>query len=128
MAQCDEGYICDVCQKEVEDIVDSDLYLSFIIGETEPQALFARPERHIRCNPVQAQFIVDDAFEAVMVAGPSEKSRLDPVYVAAQELLVTRGWKRLQEIAGQPIPIEEYPLPEVRERFASCLERLADDA
>lgn len=128
MVQCDRGYICDVCQQEVEDIVDSDLYLSFIIGETEPRALFATPERHIRCNPVQAQFIVDDAFEPVTVAGPAAKSRLDPTWVAAQELLVTRGWRRLREIAGQQIPIAEYPLPEVRERFASRLERQENSA
>lgn len=118
MARCDQGYICDVCQAEVEDIVDSDLYLSFIIGEIESRALFLRPERHIRCNPVQAQFIVDEQFEPVIADGPCDKRRLDPTYVAAQELLVTRGWRRLQEVAGKQIPIMEYPLPEVCERLA----------
>ena len=118
MARCDQGYLCDVCHEEVEDLIDSDLYLSFIIGETEPRALFLRPERHIRCNPVQAQFIVDAEFGPVTVEGPFDKRRLDPAYVAAQELLVTRGWRRLREVVGMQIPINEYPLPEVCARLA----------
>ena len=118
MARCDQGYICDVCHTEVEDIVDSDLYLSFIIGETDPRALYLRSERHIRCNPVLAQFIVDEKFDPVSVEGSFDKRGLDPAYVTAQESLVTRGWRRLQEVAGSPIPIPEYPLPEVCERLA----------
>jgi hypothetical protein len=27
---------------------------------------------------------------------------------------VTRGWRRLKEIAGLDLPIVDYPLPEVR--------------
>ena len=34
-------------------------------------------------------------------------------FVQEQESLLTRGWKRLQEIAGDEIAIIEYPLPEV---------------
>lgn len=118
MARCDQGYLCDVCGDEVPEIVDSDLYLSFVIGLVEPRELLARPERHIRCNPVQAQFIVDERFEPVVVEGVFDKRRMDPESVRNQEILVTRGWRRLQELAGQSLPFIEYPLPEVRERLA----------
>lgn len=117
MARCDQGYLCDVCGDEVEDLIDSDLYLSFVIGAVEPRELSSRPERHIRCNPVQAQFIVDERFEPVVVEGPFDKRRLDPASVREQESLVTRGWQRLQEVAGQQISILEYPLPEVCARY-----------
>ena len=33
MAPCDQGYLCDVCGDEVEEIFESDLYLRFVIGE-----------------------------------------------------------------------------------------------
>ena len=116
MARCERGYLCDVCGDEVAEIPDSDLYLSYIVGLVESKSLLARPERHIRCNPVQAQFIVDENFPPVTVEGPFGKRSLDPRYVAAQEDLLTRGWRRLQEVASLGIAISEYPLPEVRAR------------
>lgn len=116
MARCDQGYLCDVCGKEVPEIVDSDLYLSFILGLVEARALLSRPERHIRCNPVQAQFIVDERFPPVVADGDFDKRRFDAEYVQTQEELVTRGWRRLQEVGALGIPISEYPLPEVRQR------------
>jgi len=118
MARCERGYLCDVCGEEVSEIVDSDLYLSFILGLVDAQALLSRPERHIRCNPVQAQFIVDARFPPLAAAGAFDKRRLDPEYVRSQEELVTRGWRRLQEVQGLQIPISEYPLDEVRRRRA----------
>ena len=118
MARCERGYLCEVCGDEVAEICDSDLYLSYIVGLVDSRALLARPERHVRCNPVQAQFIVDEAFPPVTVEGPFDKRNLDAEYVRAQEDLVTRGWGRLQELAGLSIPLIEYPLPEVRERLA----------
>jgi hypothetical protein len=118
MARCERGYLCDVCGDEVAEMFDSDLYLSYVIGLIEPRALLAHPERHIRCNPVQAQFIVDEEFPPLAVEGAFDKRRLDPEYVRAQEDLVTRGWRRLQELPGQSLPLIEYPLPEVRERLA----------
>ena len=114
MARCERGYLCDVCGEEVAEIVDSDLYLSYIVGLVDSRALLARPERHIRCNPVQAQFIVDARFPLVTVEGPFGKQALDPQYVAAQEDLLTRGWRRLQEVGTLGIAISEYPLPEIR--------------
>jgi hypothetical protein len=116
MAKCDQGYLCEVCGDEVEDITDSDLYLRYVIGEITPQALLAAPERHLRCNPTQAQFIVDETFEPVEVEGPFDKRTLDPVEVARREELVTRGWRRLQDVRRLGLPISEYPLDEVRAR------------
>ena len=116
MAKCDQGYLCDVCGDEVDNIRDSDLYLRFVTGQITAQQLLGSPERHLRCSPVTAQFIVDDAFEPVSVDGPFSKSELDPDYVAEQETLTTRGWQRLQELAeiSHTIPVSEYPLPEFR--------------
>ena len=116
MAKCDQGYLCEVCGDEVEDITESDLYLRFVLGEIEARSLLTAPERHIRCNPVQAQFIVDPAFEPVVVEGAFAKRELDPEDVARREELVTRAWRRLQEVRGLGIPISEYPLEEVRAR------------
>ena len=59
MARCDQGYLCDVCGGDVEAIVDSDLYLRYVMGEVDPLALPTMPERHIRCNPAIAQYVVD---------------------------------------------------------------------
>ncbi len=119
MARCERGYLCDVCGKEVAEIADSDLYLSFILGLVDARALLSRPERHIRCNPVQAQFIVDERFPRVIAEGAFDKRGLDPEFVRVQEVLLTRGWRRLQEVRGLQIPISEYPLEEVRQRRAN---------
>lgn len=110
MAQCEQGYLCDVCGDEVEDITDSDLYLRYVTGEVPARVLMTAKERHLRCNPTLAQFIVDPAFEPVIVEGPFDKRQLDPADVARREELVTLGWKRLQAVRGLGIPISEYPL------------------
>jgi hypothetical protein len=113
MAQCDQGYLCEVCGDEVEFVEGSDLYLRFILGEVEARQLLSTPERHLRCNPVVAQFIVDPAFEPVIVEGVFSKTELDPASVREREALVTRAWRRLQEVRSLGVPISEYPLPEV---------------
>ena len=119
MAKCEEGYLCDVCGGDVEAITDSDLYLRYVIGLADPEVLHTTRERHIRCNPALAQFIVDEGFEPVAVEGLFDKRQLDPAYVREREELVTRGWRRLREIAVEHVPaIIDYPLPEVRERIA----------
>lgn len=110
MARCDEGYLCDVCGEEVKNIIESDLYLRYVLGEIDSRALLSGAERHIRCNPTQAQFIVDPAFEPVVVSGPFNKAELDSESVRAQEELVTRGWRRLREVHRLGLPISEYPL------------------
>lgn len=116
MARCDEGYLCEVCGQEVKGITDSDLYLRYVIGEIDSHSLLAAPERHIRCNPFLAQFIVDAAFKPISVEGPFAKSYLDPSEVAAREEMITRGWRRLREVRRLGLPISEYPLEEVRRR------------
>jgi hypothetical protein len=114
MAKCDEGYLCEICGADVAEITDSDLYLRYVIGEIDPETLHTRRERHIRCNPVLAQFIVDDVFTPVLVDGAFDKRQLDAAYVRQRQSLVTRGWRRLKEIAGLELPIIDYPLPEFR--------------
>ncbi len=117
MAKCEEGYLCRVCGGDVGEIVESDLYLRFVIGLLDPETLHTTRERHIRCDPVLAQFIVDADFPPVVVEGDFDKRRLDAAYVREQETLVTRGFRRLKEIAGLNLPIIDYPLPEVRAKI-----------
>lgn len=111
MARCDQGYLCEVCGEEVSDITDSDLYLRYVLGEVAARELLAAPERHLRCNPVQAQFIVDPAFAPVSMTGVFDKRLMDPTEVVRLEERVTRGWRRLQELPGSGLPISDYPLP-----------------
>lgn len=117
MAKCDEGYLCRVCGADVESIVDSDLYLRYVIGEVDPETLHTQAERHIRCNPTLAQFIVDDEFAPVVVESAFGKRNLDSQFVQIREDLVTRGWRRLQELAGSHTPVTEYPLAEFWDKW-----------
>ncbi len=114
MARCEQGYLCDVCGREVEEIVDSDLYLRYVLGEVPGEELHLRRERHLRCNPEVAQYIVDADFAPVRCEGFFGKEALDANFVATEEARVTRGWLRLRELPSLGIPITEYPLPEVR--------------
>jgi hypothetical protein len=120
MAKCDEGYLCEVCGQDVAKLTDSDLYLRFVIGSLDPEVLHTQRERHLRCNPTLAQFIVDDDFQPpVVVDGPFDKRQLDANYVREREVLITRGYRRLKELEGSGLPIIDYPLPEVRQAIAS---------
>ena len=120
MAKCDEGYLCDVCGQDVAELTDSDLYLRYVIGQLDPEVLHTTKERHIRCNPTLAQFIVADDFEAVVVEGPFDKRQLDGAFVRDQETLVTRGYCRLLEISNLGLStIIDYPLPEVLAKIKS---------
>ena len=110
MAKCDQGYRCDVCGQDVAEIVASDLYLRYVLGEVMPDRLMATSERHIRCNPTMAQFIVDPEFPPVVVEGDFDKRQLDPVFRAQREELVSRGWRRLRELSGSQVPLVDYPL------------------
>lgn len=116
--RCEEGYLCDVCGKDVENIWESDLYLRYVIGLIDPETLHTTKERHIGCNPALAQFIVDPEFPPVAAGGDFGKELLDPQFVKEREALVTRGWRRLKELATlEGLSILEYPLEEVRERM-----------
>lgn len=110
MAKCDEGYRCEVCGGDVEAIIDSDLYLRYILGEVPLEMLHRLRERHIRCNATLAQYITDPAFEPVTTPGPFGKAQLDPAFVADEEHRVTRGWRRLQAIPRLGLTVPEYPL------------------
>lgn len=114
MARCEQGYLCDVCGEEVSSITESSLYLSFVLGEITARQLLSSPERHIVCNPVQAQFIVDDSFTPIGLDGPFDKRNLDPEQIREQEESITKAWRRLAQLPGSGIPIAEYPLPEFR--------------
>jgi len=117
MAKCDEGYLCGVCGEDVENITVSDLYLRFVIGMVDPETLHTQEERHLKCNPSLAQFIVAEGFEPIRMEGEFDKRNLDPEFVEAREALVTRGWLRLQELRGQDLPIHQYPLEEVQSKW-----------
>ena len=117
MAACDTGYICDVCGSDVEAITESDLYLRYIMGEVNPLALPQQRERHIRCNPALAQYIVDPSFAPMTCDGMFAKANLDADFVRQQEELVTRAWRRLQEIPMLGVTIPQYPLQEVLDKW-----------
>ena len=117
MAKCDEGYLCEVCGEDVGSMVDSDLYLRYVIGRLDPEVLHTSAERHLRCNPALAQYVVDEKFKPILCEGAFDKRSLDAEHVAAEEKLVTRGWRRLRELASLDLPIKDYPLPEVIDRM-----------
>lgn len=110
MAKCDQGYICQVCGQPVTDMRQSDLYLRYIIGRVPLQALHSEPERHLRCNPVLAQFIVDAQFPEILVEDDFAKCHMDEAQRTAEEELITRGWQRLQEAQALGLSVPEYPL------------------
>ena len=91
MAVCEQGYLCEVCGGDVADLTESDLYLRFVLGEVDPETLHVSPERHIRCNPTLAQFIVVEGFAPVVVEGFFGKGELDAAFVAAEEVRVSQG-------------------------------------
>ena len=100
MAGCERGYLCTVCGEEVEEIIDSDLYLRYVLGEAEWDELNRAPERHIRCDPVLAQFIVDSSFEPVSCAGAFSKSHLDPEFVQERRESRDNGVSEIARACG----------------------------
>jgi hypothetical protein len=119
MAMCEQGYLCEVCGQDVQTLSESDLYLRYVIGEIEAEVLHTTAERHLRCNPVLAQFIDHPDFEPVRVEGGFDHRLLDPVFVAQRVQWVTRGFARLLELerAGGESDVTAYPLPEVLQRY-----------
>jgi len=110
MAKCDEGYPCEVCGQMVDAVIDSDLYLRYILSEVPLESLHLQPERHVSCNPAVAQYIVAEGWSPVVCDGPFDKRTLSTDYVAVEEIRVTRGWRRLQAIPKLRLAIPEYPL------------------
>ena len=117
MVRCEQGYLCEVCGLDVEDVTGSDLYLRYVLGEVDPETLHIQPERHLACNPTLAQFIVAEGFPPITVTGPFSKAELDPGFVAGEEKRVTRGYLRLLELPELGLAINEYPLPEALARW-----------
>ena len=122
MAKCEQGYLCEVCGREVEGIAESELYLRYVIGWLDPELLHVAKERHIRCQGALAQFMVEAAFPPLALEGEFDKRRLDSAFVREREGLVTRGWQRLVELAALlptgELSVHEFPLPEVRAAMA----------
>lgn len=110
MAKCDEGYLCEVCGEEVHSIVDSDLYLRYVLGEVTAKQLLSAPERHLACNPTVAQFIDDDRFDRPHVDGAFGRDELDAAFVAEEAARVSRGYRRLREVVRLGLPVSDYPL------------------
>jgi len=111
VSNCDEGYNCDRCGEYVGNIRESELYLRYVLGVVPLAELPREPERHIRCAPEFAQFIVDSEFAAVVCADPeAAKQELPPDVRARQERVFTLAWRRLQELAEAGAPVDSYPL------------------
>ena len=81
-----------------------------MLGEVPLETLHRLPERHLRCNPALAQYIVDPAFAPVTCPGPFAKSEWDPAFVATEEERVSRGYRRLLAIPTLGLSVPEYPL------------------
>ncbi len=95
-------------------MIDSELYLRFVIGEIDAEVLHLSSECHLKCNPVLAQFIDDDRFAWEGIAPDGFRTeQLDASYADARRALVTAGYRRLWEIRKQRklFPtIQSYPL------------------
>ncbi len=120
MAKCEEGYLCEVCGGDVENLRDSGLYLQFILGWIDPETLHTRRECHIQCLPALAQFIDDDRFEFNQpVTGEFSREALDAAFVRERVESVSRAYRRLCELDAmrdRP-PVIEYLLPEFAEKW-----------
>lgn len=113
MAKCDEGYICPVCGDEVKRLIDSSLYLQYVIGWIPAEELHLTPDIHLHCNPNLAQFIDSPEFPAITVEGPFDRRLLDAAFVAERVEQITRGYQRLRHLQrDRSLPIEQYPLVE----------------
>ncbi len=120
MAKCEEGYLCEVCGRDVENLRDSGLYLQFILGWIDPETLHTRREVHIDCLPALAQFIDDAGYrQPAQVAPEFDRQYLDASFVQARTEQVSRAYRRLRELdgMGERPPVIEYLLPEVADRW-----------
>src|SRR5262245_36891333 len=95
--KCEEGYVCEVCGNDVESPPERSRYLRYVRREVPLERLHLQHERHLRCNPILAQFIIDPRFEPVVCDGPFAKENYDPEYVLEQERRVTAAWRRLND-------------------------------
>jgi hypothetical protein len=98
MARCDQGYLCDVCGVAVDAITESELYLKFALGIASAADLATARDRHIACNPLIAQYIIDDRFPPVVCPEPFNKANLDATIVASQEIKYTAAYRLLHDM------------------------------
>jgi len=110
MARCERGYLCVVCGREVETLLESALYLRFVLGDVAGEELHRLPECHLTCDAGLAQYILDPAFPPVVCDGPFDKRTLDADFVRAEEARVTRGWRRLRDLPGSGATLVDYPI------------------
>jgi hypothetical protein len=100
-------------------MIDSELYLRFIIGEIDAELLHLSPECHLACNPTLSQFIDDERFSRDFQAPEGFRiADLDPHYVELRTSLVSRGYRRLWEIRKERnrfATIQAYPLATTNE-------------
>ena len=114
MARCDEGYLCDVCGQDVAEIVDSDLYLRYVLGEVSPLELPRQRERHIRCNAATAEYIVAAEFEPLGCDSFFAKESMDAEFVRWQKGGDAGLASAPGTADGSACRSRRYPLPEVR--------------
>ena len=112
MARCDQGYLCAVCGEEVKRLIDSSLYLQYVLGWVATDQLQTTPDVHLRCNPGLAQFIDTQEFDPPVVCqGDFDRNRLDSTFTAQRTQLVTQGYLRLRQLQrDRDRPIDQYPL------------------
>ncbi|GAB4225999.1 MAG: hypothetical protein Kow0062_28250 [Acidobacteriota bacterium] len=110
MTGCHRGYFCRVCGRYVTDITESALYLRFVLGEVSFEQLYTEPEAHIACVPELARFIADEAFTSPERA---ERIAWRDGGLRRRQQRVTAAWRRLQELRGSGLAIEDYPLDAV---------------
>lgn len=120
MAKCDQGYLCEVCGKEVDGLTESALYLQYVVGWIDPETLHTRRECHLQCLPTLAQYIDDERFTAnIEVPAEFDRMHLDAEFVRERSALITRGYQRLWELKNKRrgLTVAEYPLAETIERW-----------
>lgn len=112
MARCDEGYLCAVCGEEVKRLIDSSLYLQYVIGWISVDQLQTTPDVHLRCNPGLAQFIDTSEFTPpIDCSGEFDRRLLDPAFSKQRTQVVTQGYLRLRELQrNRNLSIEQYPI------------------
>lgn len=100
-----------MCGEYVPDVLNSELYLRFVLGEADFEQLYSTPDAHIVCVPAIAQYIVHDDFDPVVETDPDmDKRNREQEWVIQREQRVTAAWLRLQSIPELGIDIHEYPL------------------
>ena len=115
MAKCDEGYLCDVCGKPVESLVQSALYLRYVLGWISSDELQGSPECHLRCAPAISQFIEHERFvPPVECQGEFDRRNLDPKFSRERTRLISQGYARLWELqrSRKAMTVADYPLRE----------------